>query len=698
MDTKRMIPIILVMMVLVVLWQPAVNWIGTKLGYDMHAVVHQDAATQPSDSHDNNSSVAPTPNGSTQPTMSGAAPAMSAGRFTAVPATQPSSVEIGAFALKDPTYPIGLRISSRGAGLNAVVLNDFKQSVDGTEAYTYQQPYEGFENRSRPLATRSVTIDGVELNIEDRDWQLVSSSTSQATLALDIADSGGKVVARLSKIFQVLPRKDASGGFEIHVEQKIDNRTDQPLQVSTTFNGPNTPPREIERGSDRSIVGGYQETAETVLVDHHFIEEFSTKQPTREYTVSEKNKFPLLWTGTSSVYFDALFKPEPLNDGATTSSYLGKVSATSLNPDASDSKTHEVSMMLQTKTLAVPANGSLSLTANAFFGPKQRALLNNSFYAAMPRMYDATLVMTSGYCGICTFQWLINILVSVLNFFHYILFKDWGLAIIALVFSVRFLLHPITKRSQMSMMKMGKMGPEVEKLKKKYGDDKDGLNKAMMQFYKEQGATPVLGCLPMFLQMPIWIALWSALQSTFELRQAPFLHFFGIPLTWIHDLSQPDHLISLAHPINLFGLIPISGLNLLPIFLGGVFFLQQKYTPKPPASTPEQAQQQKMMQWMSLLFPVMLYAGPSGLNLYIFTSTTFGIIESKVIRDHIKEREEAEKAGRVYVDAGKKFGSARSASGAKVSPEKPAGGITAWFANLQAKAEQMRRENGRDSR
>jgi len=167
---------------------------------------------------------------------------------------------------------------------------------------------------------------------------------------------------------------------------------------------------------------------------------------------------------------------------------------------------------------------------------------------------------------------------------------------------------------------MGKMGPEIERLKKKYGDDKDELNKAMMQVYKQQGFTPVLGCLPMFLQMPIWIALYAALNSTFELRQEPFLWGW----TWIKDLARPDHLITWA-PIKLFWGIEIGALNILPILLAVVFFLQQKYTPKPPATTPEQQQQQKMMQWMSLLFPVFLYNGPSGLNLYILTSTTIGI-------------------------------------------------------------------------
>jgi YidC/Oxa1 family membrane protein insertase len=218
----------------------------------------------------------------------------------------------------------------------------------------------------------------------------------------------------------------------------------------------------------------------------------------------------------------------------------------------------------------------------------------------------------------------------------------------------------------------------------------------MMKFYKEHGATPILGCLPMFLQMPIWIALWSALQSTFELRHAGFLRWENVHLTWIKDLSQPDHLFQLSHPMNLFGLIPISGLNILPLLLGVVFFIQQKYfTPKPPTMTPEQEQQQKMMQWMSLLFPVMLYPGPSGLNLYILASTTFGIIESKRIRDHIKRREEAAASGKVIVDTGKKFGGGGGGKSPVKQPAKPQGRFGAWIANIQQKAAEVQREQQR---
>ena len=296
-------------------------------------------------------------------------------------------------------------------------------------------------------------------------------------------------------------------------------------------------------------------------------------------------------------------------------------------------------------------------------------------------------------CGIpfCSFPWLVTALVNMLWFFHTLAFGDWGIAIIVLVIIVRACLHPITKKSQVNMMRMQKMGPEVERLKKKYGDDKDGLNKAMMQFYKEQGFAPVLGCLPMFLQMPIWIALWGALQSTFELRQAPFLW----NLTWIKDLAKPDALISWS-PITLPFDVTVSSLNFLPVLMGVVFYLQQKFTPKPPATTPEQEQQQKMMQWMSLLFPLFLYKGPSGLNLYILTSTTMGIFENKIIRDHIKQREEAEKAGRVFVTAKPTRASRlNKADGAKEAkpPTGLFGRIGGWVASIQERAEQVRDAN-----
>src|SRR5206468_3736843 len=169
----------------------------------------------------------------------------------------------------------------------------------------------------------------------------------------------------------------------------------------------------------------------------------------------------------------------------------------------------------------------------------------------------------------------------------------------------------------------------------------------------------------------------------------------------------PDRLFPFGHTFHLPLLGPVSALNLLPILLAVVFFLQQKYTPKPPAANKDQEMQQKMMQWMSLLFPVFLYNGPSGLNLYIFTSTVIGIVESKVIRKHIKEREEAEKAGRVIVDVKPTRASKRRGDeplgggrGASLPPKKPSPGgwLARKLAELQEKAEQVKRDTERKAR
>ena len=696
-----MVIVVALLMAMVILWNPLIYRVGKWLGYDMD--YHPPAATQPTALVDAQPTTAPTTGptvatggSSTQPVS---APTIAAAGLSAVPATQPASVEIGSEQPKDATFPLELRLVPQGAAVSGVVLNDYKMKVGKPDPYVYQEPYAGFEAQSRVLATRSVTINGTTIDTGSQPWSLVESSSRSATYALELTSPTGQV-ARIVKKFELFARdaKDQGGGYEVLVTQTIENKSDKPINFATTFNATNAPPQELDRGSDRSIVGGYDANS-SVYVGHHYIEEFGAKQPTRDYTKAEKYDYPLVWCGTASVYFDAIVRPEPFDPNAGAApNYIGKVEAVSLNPDAKESNKHVVVQTIQTKPIDVAPGQSLTLSSRVFFGPKLRSLLKTDYYTAFPRSFDTTLVMTGGMCAVCTFQWLINILVGMLNGFHWVWggfasHGDWGMAIITLVIVVRICLHPITKRAQVNMSKMSKFGPEIERLKKKYGDDKDELNKAMMQFYKEHGATPVLGCLPMFLQTPIWIALWSALQSTFELRHAPFLWGF----TWIKDLSLPDHLVAFAQPIPLFGFWTISGINVLPILMGGVFYLQQKFQPKPPSMTPEQEQQQKMMQWMTLLFPLMLYNGPSGLNLYILTSTTIGIIESKRIRDHIKEQEEAEKAGKVIIDAPQTRagrGGGKKDDFNKTVDTKPKG-LMGWMAALQEKAEQARREDRR---
>jgi YidC/Oxa1 family membrane protein insertase len=683
MDNKRLISHLAIAVALIAAWwsiRSYVNHIHPEYAQEMAAqeAAAQNPATAPSTP--STPATAPT----TGPAQASAStPEISAGMHL-VPSTQPAAVILlGSDVEKDSKYAMQVRLSSMGAGIEQVTLNKFRQTVRGASLYSFQEPYQNHPETA-PLATRSVTVDGTSVDAIQA-WTLTHSDASSAAYTALIAINDHPI-ARLTKKFtlpDIASSAKQSQGYELQIDYRVENLTDHAITVQTVTNGPTVPPKEVERGTDQQILVGYN-AGGAIRVVQHAIEEFHKDKASQDLT--ETKDQPAAWAGTASVYFNAVVLTGD-SPAATATTYT--INADNIEPEKEVPSA--VEMGFQTGQVKVAAGGTAQLPMSVFFGPKERKLLETAYFQSFPRQYSNTLVIVSGPCGICTFAWLINVLVAMLTFFQWIV-RDWGLAIICLVVVVRVILHPIAKKSQVQMAKMAKMGPEMERLKQKYGDDKDALNKAMMQYYKEQGPAQILGCLPMFLQTPIWIALWSALQSTFELRHSPFLAIGHVHLTWIRDLANPDALFHFA-PFSVPFLGELSSFNLLPLLLGVVFYFQQKFTPKPVAATPDQQTQQKMMTWMStLMFPLMLYKGPAGLTLYIFTSTTIGIIEGKIIRDHIKQREEAEKAGRVFVDAKPTRGARRKDKDKKDDPPKKKTGIMGWFANLQARAEEIRRQ------
>lgn len=621
--------------------------------------------------------------GTTRSTTTVIAPA---GGWQARGAQTSERIELGSAASADKNWRMQLSLSPGGAGIDSVVLNDFRRTAEDKVArYSFQQPLivEGNERLdTRSMMTRTLFIDGNAVDLSGVNWRREKVEGNSVTFSVDILQ-GETEVAKLHKTYTITPRSDdpkTNQGFEVGISHRIENLTDKPIKAAIYFNGPTVPPRELERQPDQNLLGGYWKDGIIAIESHVMEGTWSKDSPWRELTKDEKGR-PMVWVGTQSAYFNALVLPTAENPADGYAKWMFKVYGELLNPSQEKTELRRVAMRMETGGFDVPAKGEKSLGLNVYLGPKGRKVLKTDFYTALPRAYDETLVISGGFCGICTWSWLINVLVWLLTLFHAITF-DWGVAIILLVVLVRALLHPITKKSQVHMVKMQKMGPELEKLKKKYADNKEELARAQMAFYKEQGMTPILGCLPMFLQMPIWIALWNSLQSTFELRHSPFLYGF----TWIEDLAQPDYLVRFNQPVPLFFGWTLSGINILPLLLAVVFYLQSKLQPKPPTMTKEQEQQQKMMVWMStLLFPLMLYSGPSGLNLYILTSTAFGIVESKVVRKHIQEREALEALkGPTIVDA------PPPEKGGKKAPEEPV--KKGWMARLQEKAEQVMKD------
>ncbi|WP_257275167.1 membrane protein insertase YidC, partial [Endozoicomonas sp. SESOKO4] len=175
---------------------------------------------------------------------------------------------------------------------------------------------------------------------------------------------------------------------------------------------------------------------------------------------------------------------------------------------------------------------------------------------------------------------------------------------------VKAVFYPLNQASFRSMAKMRKLGPKMQELKERYGDDRQKMSQAMMEMYKKEKVNPMGGCLPILVQMPVFIALYWVLQESVELRQAPWLG-------WIQDLSQMDPYF------------------ILPLIMGASMFAQQMLNPTPP--DPVQA---KVMKLMPLIFTVFFLWFPAGLVLYWVTNNILSIIQQYIITRKI-EREDS---------------------------------------------------------
>ncbi|PCJ44364.1 MAG: membrane protein insertase YidC [Alphaproteobacteria bacterium] len=197
---------------------------------------------------------------------------------------------------------------------------------------------------------------------------------------------------------------------------------------------------------------------------------------------------------------------------------------------------------------------------------------------------------------------------------------NFGVAILLLTAIVKLAMFPVANKGYKSMNKMKVLQPKMQALKEKYSDDKTKLQQATMELYKKEKVNPVSGCLPMFLQFPVFFALYKVLYVTIDMRHAPF---FG----WIKDLSGPDTMLV----TNLFGLIPweptgFLALGILPIFMGFTMWLQMQMNPS--SGDP---MQRKIMMFMPIVFTFMLAQFSVGLVIYWTFSNILGILQQWIL-------------------------------------------------------------------
>ncbi len=566
-------------------------------------------------------------------------------------------------------YRFRLELDSKGAAIRSATFSGFKdRDPDDPAPLVFLSPLQtsagrevlSMSTRSLSLITQGRLIPLGQLAWNALDGETTDANSQTASFEATIMDPQDRPFMRLTKTYRVRPDT-----YLLDCTLKVENLADSQQKISYDLQGPIGLEREGFRQDMRKAVAGFRDAEGQVTTARLNAKTLLKDEAGSGLSLEpKKGGTQFLWVAAVNKYFAAILVPVPDANEAYCD-WVSRKTARYYNPDGdkkADSGDETLGVNLATVVATLEPAGqpgsSQSYDFQLYLGPKDKSLFDkNDLYKRLGFMQ----VIDFMPCFCCPAQ-IINPLafaiLAIMKGMHAFI-PNYGVVIIILVFLMRLVMHPVTKKSQVSMSKMSKLAPKVEEVKKKYANNKTEMNKRLMELYREQGASPITGMLPMFVQMPIWVALWSAVYTSIDLRGAAFLPF------WITDLSVPDALIRWpAVTIPLLGW-KLESLNVLPILMGVAFYFQQKLMPTQAsaATNPQMAQQQKMMQiMMPLLFPLMLYTAPSGVNLYIMASTFAGVIEQHVIRKHIKEREEMEEKGLVPTT---------SKAGGKVKKKKP---------------------------
>lgn len=303
----------------------------------------------------------------------------------------------------------------------------------------------------------------------------------------------------------------------------------------------------------------------------------------------KKKNYALAWAAYEDQYFLAGILPEDQDKTRVAASALGSrgVRIEFINPP-----------------LVMPPQTEKVYRFTIFYGPKDYKVLKS---------------LNNGLSRCIYFGWF-DILAKPLLIFmiwlhNYV--SNYGIVIIIITILIKILFWPLTAKSYKSMKSMQKIQPKIMKLREKYKDDREAMNREMMQLYRTYKVNPMGGCLPMVIQIPVFIALYRLLDYSLELRHSPFW-------LWMDDLSAPDRLFHFAYKLPLMQ--EPTGIPVLTLLMGASMLLQQKMTPTPGDPT-----QAKIMMFMPIFFTFIFINFPAGLVLYWLVNNLLSIGQQYLI-------------------------------------------------------------------
>jgi len=410
-----------------------------------------------------------------------------------------------------------------------------------------------------------------------------------------------------------------SSNYLVMATVRLENRSAQPLTLPAQewFVGTATPLGLRDQG--RAVGVLWYNGARTLDLGGSYYFSGGCRQPVPplEYRGGESN---VVWAAAHNQFFALVAMPQQPAEGLivrriilprATSEEAGLAMTNAPPPQQG----YAAAMVYPALTLAPKQSFERQIALYA--GPKE--------YQTLARIgiqfgNNLDLIMNFGWAGFVSKALLLG-----MNWMHSALKISYGWAIITITVIIKLVFWPLTQASTRSMKRLQALQPQLNAIKEKYKDDAVKMNKKTMEFMREHKVSPLGGCLPMMLQIPVFFGFFSMIQSAIELRGARFL--------WIADLSQTDTLFLIPGLgfIPFFGDPRLGGLpfNLLPLLMGATMLWQSHLTPPSPGMDPTQ---QKVMRYMPLMFLAFLYNYSAGLTLYWTVQNLLSILQTKLTR------------------------------------------------------------------
>ncbi len=488
-----------------------------------------------------------------------------------------------------------------GGVLNAQML---EQKVDSTKP---EELGDVRINGLTPVGQKHYGIGTLMFNLSDDNeplydssvYRKVSETADSVTIRSDNVQYNGCVFS-VTKTYSMVPLQQGSetlegNAYALRVDVTLTNTSKINLVLNNwgLYGGSISPVNDNE-GS----VYTYYITLNNGNFEKENAGSFSSWFGSDKKRIYDTDFEKLEWAGLMNQYYATIIQPAR-ESGTATANAIYAAPADFKLPDAKESVKGLV-MGFGMPAANIGAGATQSFAYETFTGPKYNLML-----AAMTeefRMIDD--IMDYGWVYLISYpmNWMINTFSSWVG--------NWGVAIIIMTFVIRLLIWPLYRKSYMSMKRMSLLQPMMQEIKQRCGDDRQRASMEMMALYRKYNISPLGGCLPMLLQIPIFFAFFYVLQTAAELRGAHFLF-------WVTDLSQPD---TVCHILGL-------PLNILPFIMAASMIAMMKMSPS--AGDP---MQQKIMKFMPLMFFLFCYTYPSALALYWTTTNIISIIQTLIIR------------------------------------------------------------------